>query len=113
MARRSPARTSPVGRQNTKRMCVSRRPSLNQSSGPKPLVNSSMSSTWITAAAGGVMPGTSTKTLIATWRRLNMDLLGISEDRFVRQRELVPSERLTDLTITVIGVGAIGRQVAL
>jgi len=34
-------------------------------------------------------------------------------DRFERQTELVPRERLTDLTATVIGVGAIGRQVAL
>lgn len=36
-----------------------------------------------------------------------------SGDRFERQRELVPRERLADLTATVIGVGAIGRQVAL
>ena len=42
-----------------------------------------------------------------------MALSEISEDRFVRQRELVPSERLAELLITVIGVGAIGRQVAL
>jgi sulfur carrier protein ThiS adenylyltransferase len=35
------------------------------------------------------------------------------EDRFVRQRDLVPSERLEQLLVTVIGVGAIGRQVAL
>lgn len=34
-------------------------------------------------------------------------------DRFERQTELVPRERLIDLTATVIGVGAIGRQVAL
>src|SRR3954454_11301192 len=34
-------------------------------------------------------------------------------DRFSRQQDLVPSERLAELTITVIGVGAIGRQVAL
>lgn len=34
-------------------------------------------------------------------------------DRFARQRDLVPQEKLNDLTITVIGVGAIGRQVAL
>jgi molybdopterin-synthase adenylyltransferase len=34
-------------------------------------------------------------------------------DRFTRQRELVPRDRLTSLTTTVIGVGAIGRQVAL
>ena len=33
-------------------------------------------------------------------------------DRFVRQQELVPRERLTDITVTVIGVGAIGRNVA-
>lgn len=34
-------------------------------------------------------------------------------DRFERQTELVPPARLTDLIATVIGVGAIGRQVAL
>jgi molybdopterin-synthase adenylyltransferase len=33
-------------------------------------------------------------------------------DRFIRQQELVPRERLADMTVTVIGVGAIGRQVA-
>ena len=37
----------------------------------------------------------------------------IVSDRFARQRELVPSDRLTELTCTVIGVGAIGRQLAL
>jgi hypothetical protein len=34
-------------------------------------------------------------------------------DRFIRQQELVPRERLQQITATVIGVGAIGRQVAL
>jgi molybdopterin-synthase adenylyltransferase len=34
-------------------------------------------------------------------------------DRFERQRDLVPAERLAQLTATVIGVGAIGRQVAM
>lgn len=34
-------------------------------------------------------------------------------DRFVRQQDLVPSQALQGLTATVIGVGAIGRQVAL
>ena len=34
-------------------------------------------------------------------------------DRFVRQQELVPREQLASLTCTVVGVGAIGRQVAL
>ncbi|MGV3483996.1 MAG: ThiF family adenylyltransferase [Planctomycetaceae bacterium] len=33
--------------------------------------------------------------------------------RFERQSQLVPAERLIDLSVTVIGVGAIGRQVAL
>ncbi len=42
-----------------------------------------------------------------------MALFATSNDRFVRQRELVPADRLTELTATVIGVGAIGRQVAL
>ncbi len=35
------------------------------------------------------------------------------QDRFSRQEELVPIDRLRQLTTTVIGVGAIGRQVAL
>src|SRR5579871_4059024 len=34
-------------------------------------------------------------------------------DRFGRQQELVPRERILRETATVIGVGAIGRQVAL
>lgn len=34
-------------------------------------------------------------------------------NRFERQRDLVPLDRLQDLSATVIGVGAIGRQVAL
>lgn len=34
-------------------------------------------------------------------------------DRFARQSDFVPRERLTNLSVTVIGVGAIGRQVAL
>ncbi|MCA9069517.1 MAG: ThiF family adenylyltransferase, partial [Planctomycetaceae bacterium] len=34
-------------------------------------------------------------------------------DRFIRQHALVPQDRLADLTCTVIGVGAVGRQVAL
>ena len=36
-----------------------------------------------------------------------------STDRFLRQRDLIPQEQLTNLKVTVIGVGAIGRQVAL
>ncbi len=34
-------------------------------------------------------------------------------DRFTRQQQLVPREQLANLRVTVIGVGAIGRQVAL
>lgn len=34
-------------------------------------------------------------------------------DRFERQRDLVPTDKLNELTITVIGMGAIGRQVAI
>lgn len=37
----------------------------------------------------------------------------LTEDRFVRQQDLVPVDRLSQITATVIGVGAIGRQVAL
>ena len=36
-----------------------------------------------------------------------------SSDRFVRQHDLVPAERLAELAVTVIGTGGIGRQVAL
>ena len=40
--------------------------------------------------------------------------MGIAEeDRFIRQQELVPQDRLLTVTATVIGVGAIGRQVAM
>ena len=34
-------------------------------------------------------------------------------DRFQRQEDLVPRDRLADTKVTVIGVGAIGRQVSL
>jgi len=37
----------------------------------------------------------------------------IQEDRFVRQRDLIPATQLSQASCTVIGVGAIGRQVAL
>lgn len=36
-----------------------------------------------------------------------------NSDRFERQQELVPRERILEESATVIGVGAIGRQVAL
>lgn len=36
-----------------------------------------------------------------------------STSRFERQAALVPHDRLAELTVTVVGVGAIGRQVAL
>ncbi len=35
------------------------------------------------------------------------------KDRFSRQKDIVPADRLADCKATVIGVGAIGRQVAL
>jgi len=34
-------------------------------------------------------------------------------NRDIRQRELVPAEKLKELNVTVIGVGAIGRQVSI
>src|SRR5271166_3531652 len=38
----------------------------------------------------------------------------ISEnDRFLRQQELVPRDRLVNLKVTVIGVGAVGRQLSI
>ena len=43
---------------------------------------------------------------------MTLDTINVT-DRFIRQRELVPAERLASTTITVIGVGAVGRQVAL
>ncbi|QDU87953.1 putative adenylyltransferase/sulfurtransferase MoeZ [Pirellulimonas nuda] len=35
------------------------------------------------------------------------------EDRFVRQAQLVPQARLSSLQVNVVGVGAVGRQVAV
>ncbi|MCI0360148.1 MAG: ThiF family adenylyltransferase [Planctomycetaceae bacterium] len=39
--------------------------------------------------------------------------MNASSDRFQRQESLAPRERLAELDVTVIGVGAIGRQLAL
>jgi molybdopterin-synthase adenylyltransferase len=39
--------------------------------------------------------------------------MAIEEDRFARQQELVPQDQLATVLVSVIGVGAIGRQVAL
>jgi sulfur carrier protein ThiS adenylyltransferase len=36
-----------------------------------------------------------------------------SDDRYLRQRDLVPAEKLARVTATIAGVGAIGRQVSL
>jgi sulfur carrier protein ThiS adenylyltransferase len=36
-----------------------------------------------------------------------------TSDRFIRQQDLIPQDRLSSVRATVIGVGAIGRQVAL
>ncbi|MHA2280111.1 MAG: ThiF family adenylyltransferase [Promethearchaeota archaeon] len=37
----------------------------------------------------------------------------MSDERYSRQRDLVPEKKLSECNITVIGIGAIGRQVAL
>ena len=42
-----------------------------------------------------------------------MPATAVYNPRLIRQQELVPSDRLAGLTATVIGVGAIGRQVSL
>ncbi len=42
-----------------------------------------------------------------------MPATALDNPRLIRQRDLVPSDRLAGLTATVIGVGAIGRQVSL
>jgi hypothetical protein len=42
-----------------------------------------------------------------------LDISATSNDRFLRQQDLVPLERLASQRVTVIGLGAIGRQVAL
>ena len=36
-----------------------------------------------------------------------------SQERYSRQRDIVPPERLAQCKATVVGVGAIGRQIAL
>jgi sulfur carrier protein ThiS adenylyltransferase len=43
---------------------------------------------------------------------MKKDSLMSTNDRFTRQQDLVPADRLVNLTATVIGVGSIGRQVA-
>src|SRR2546421_4948292 len=49
-----------------------------------------------------------------SWRRTSMSITTESlVDRDIRQRDLVPREKLNQCHAMVIGVGAIGRQVAL
>jgi len=36
-----------------------------------------------------------------------------TEERYSRQKDIVPAERIADCRVTVVGVGAIGRQVTL
>jgi molybdopterin-synthase adenylyltransferase len=40
-------------------------------------------------------------------------MTGSNNDRYVRQQDLVPQDRLMEVRATVVGVGAVGRQVAL
>jgi molybdopterin/thiamine biosynthesis adenylyltransferase len=40
-------------------------------------------------------------------------MITANDERYSRQRDIVPAERIADCKATVIGVGAIGRQVAL
>src|SRR5688572_9244456 len=48
------------------------------------------------------------------WRNSTMPLVNATlEDRDVRQRDLVPPQRLAAYHALVVGVGAVGRQVAL
>jgi len=44
---------------------------------------------------------------------MNTDTPEIDAKRYTRQADIVPAERMANLTVTVVGVGAIGRQVAL
>ena len=37
----------------------------------------------------------------------------LTNDRFLRQRDLVPNEKLHNCRVTIIGVGAVGRNVAI
>ena len=37
----------------------------------------------------------------------------IDAKRYTRQADIVPADRMADLTVTIVGVGAIGRQIAL
>ena len=46
--------------------------------------------------------------IILSWRLTGMTS---ETNRFIRQEDLVPQDLLSNLSATVIGVGAIGRQV--
>ena len=35
------------------------------------------------------------------------------QERYSRQQDIVPEERMAECKVTIVGVGAIGRQVAL
>jgi len=44
---------------------------------------------------------------------MNTDTSQIDAKRYTRQADIVPADRMANLAVTVVGVGAIGRQVAL
>jgi molybdopterin-synthase adenylyltransferase len=44
---------------------------------------------------------------------MNTDTSQIGVKRYTRQADIVPADRMENLAVTVVGVGAIGRQVAL
>src|SRR3954468_13424343 len=77
--------------------------------------NLQMERSWTTIRwrAGGETHLGITWTLSESLRRQIMTSVTTISDRFVRQQDLVPAAKLADLRITVIGVGAIGRQAAL
>src|SRR5437588_4647507 len=76
---------------------------------PRLLQNTTMTSS---SSIGGGTRGAITPISTVIKRRPSMATSLASNDRFARQKDLVPAERLAELLITVIGIGSIGRQVA-
>ena len=60
----------------------------------------------------GSSAGTGSLRRVVSWTRRSPAMPSES-NRFARQEDLVPRDRLADIRATVIGVGAIGRHVAL
>src|SRR4051795_995078 len=96
-----------TGRRSMRRVCAFVHYHYKVARIPAPTCPSDL---WQIGRTHGRTRGTNIPTPNTCKERPFMASSEIFSDRFTRQQEFVPMERLAELRATVIGVGAIGRQ---